>query len=111
MIDLFNAGGPLFMSLLTILLVLVIWAFFSAPELLNILGKLALGIGILGQLIGLYSMFDAIESIQEGVSPSLISGGLKVSLISTLYGVGIYLNSLMLFGVYSVKNKQTTNDS
>lgn len=52
--------------------------------------------GILGQLIGLYTAFSVIERASD-ISPSLIFGGLKVSMISTLYGIIIYLISIAIW--------------
>jgi len=59
------------------------------------MGLLALATGILGQVIGLYKMFEGIE-MMNGVSPAMIAGGLKVSSITTLYGLLIYILSLGL---------------
>ena len=63
------------------------------------IGTFALVFGILGQLIGLMSAFDAIEQM-GGVSPALLMGGLKVSLIPTLYGIFIFLISLLPWLVF-----------
>jgi len=52
--------------------------------------------GILGQLIGLLSAFQAIEEVGD-ISPAMLAGGLKVSMITTLYGVFIYLFSIVLW--------------
>ena len=52
--------------------------------------------GILGQLIGLLSAFQAIEEVGD-ISPALLAGGLKVSMITTLYGVFIYLFSIVIW--------------
>lgn len=59
-------------------------------------GLFALVFGILGQLIGLYQAFIAIE--QAGaISPALLAGGLKVSMITTLYGILIFLVSYLIW--------------
>lgn len=60
------------------------------------IGLFAMITGILGQLIGLYSAFGAIEQAGD-VSPSLIFEGLKVSMITTLYGIVIYLFSILVW--------------
>lgn len=64
------------------------------------IGLFAMITGILGQLIGLYSAFNAIEEAGD-VSPAMIFGGLKVSMITTLYGVLIYLFSILIWLVLS----------
>lgn len=95
MLDLFYAGGTLFMTLLTILLIGVIVCFWKFPNWVKEIGLLALSIGILGQIIGLYGAFKAIELSGE-VSQQIMTGGLKVSSITTIYGVLIYILSLIL---------------
>lgn len=115
--NLFYMGGPLFMGILTsILIIMVAWSIFHfLPVLLkkdsNIektrarlkhiktIGTFALVTGILGQLIGLYYAFAAIEQAGD-ISPSLVMGGLKVSMITTLYGIFIYLISLLLWLIF-----------
>ena len=57
---------------------------------LKSIGTLGLVVGILGQLIGLYSAFSVIETA-GGISPAILAGGLKISLITTLYGLLIYI--------------------
>jgi flagellar motor component MotA len=112
--QLFYEGGALFMGTLTIILILMLaWTVYhfiqvmmkkvvdlskAKEKLIHIktIGTFALVFGILGQLIGLMSAFDAIQQM-GGVSPALLMGGLKVSLIPTLYGIFIFLMSLLLW--------------
>jgi hypothetical protein len=116
--DLFFMGGPLFMSILSLLLIVVLaWMIYhfvnglnkSAGNRDNILlmltygrsiGLFALITGILGQMIGLYMAFFAIERAAD-ISPILVLGGIKVSMISTIYGMVIYLLSILLWFVFS----------
>ncbi len=60
------------------------------------LGLFALVTGMLGQMVGLYSAFGVIENVGD-VSTGLLAGGLKVSLISPLYGGLIFLISYLLW--------------
>lgn len=112
--NLFYQGGPFFMGILTIvLIVMVAWTLYHIlPVLLNkeinlvkkasklkhikTIGTFGLVTGILGQLIGLTAAFDAIERAGE-VAGGILAGGLKVSTISTMYGVVIFLLSLLLW--------------
>lgn len=59
-------------------------------------GLLALVLGVLGQMIGLYSAFAAIEQMGS-VSPAMLAGGLKVSSITTLWGMVSYVISLLMY--------------
>lgn len=65
-------------------------------QLTKEIGLIALVMGVLGQFIGLFEAFKTIESMGE-VSPDMLAAGLKVSSITTIYGLGIYLISLMLY--------------
>ena len=65
------------------------------------IGLFALIVGILGQLISLFSAFRAIEIGAVKATPSLISSGFQVSMITTLYGILIYALSVIIW--YSLK--------
>jgi len=95
MIDLFYMGGPLFMSILTLELIGLFLAMWKAPAWVKEIGLLALITGIIGQLIGLYSAFVAVEQVGD-VSIGILMGGLKVSSITTIYGALIYFISLVI---------------
>ncbi len=114
MANLFYMGGPLFMGILTTLLVvmLAISIYFlisiasgKASDRPNFrhqltyvksVGLFTMITGILGQLIGLLEAFKAIEQVKD-ISPALLAGGLKVSMITTLYGILIYLFSILIW--------------
>lgn len=68
----------------------------------KLIGLFSLIIGITGQMVGLYGMFDAIESALnngEEIIPELVFGGIRVTMIVTIYGLLIYLFSLLLWFV------------
>ena len=83
------------MSILTLLLVGVLICAWKYPEWIKEVGLLALSIGILGQIIGLFSAFQFMEA-SGGVSQEVMAGGLKVSSTTTAYGLLIYIVSLVL---------------
>ena len=66
-------------------------------------GLLAVITGILGQLIGLFSAFEAIQQMGS-VSPAMLASGLKVSMITTIYGVIIYIVAILLAII--IKNRK-----
>jgi biopolymer transport protein ExbB/TolQ len=122
--NLFYTGGPVFMSILSILLIVMMaWFIYhfaigmnnqSANKekvLCNLkygrsIGLFAMITGILGQLIGLYMALTEIERAAE-ISPPIVWGGIKVSMISTLYGILIYLLALILwFSLSAVVEKR-----
>lgn len=116
--DLFYMGGPLFMSILTILLVIMVfWILYhfithyfkkDKDKITTLrklkygrsIGLLALVTGILGQLIGFYMAFSTIEKVGD-ISPAIVFGGIKVSMVTTIYGIIIYLISVILWFVTS----------
>ena len=99
-VDRFNEGGPFFMSLILICLILTLFflvkAFISFSKntslskkmmrLTSDAGLLGLVIGFFGSILGLIQAFDSIESIGVEISAPLLAGGLKVSFITTVFG-------------------------
>lgn len=98
-VDRFNEGGPFFMSLILICLILTVFFLvkaFSAvsknvPQSNKMMrlaadtGLLGLVIGFLGSIIGMITAFDAIDAI-DNISSGMMAGGLKVSFLTTLFG-------------------------
>tara|TARA_Y100000746_G_scaffold224301_1_gene226756 strand:+ start:937 stop:1326 length:390 start_codon:yes stop_codon:yes gene_type:complete len=98
--DRFLEGGALFMSLILICLLMSI--FFTVKSILKIKtdkevskkilkhisdsGTLGLALGVMGAFLGLISAFDVLEA-SGGAEPAIISGGLKVALLSPLFGL------------------------
>ena len=64
--------------------------------------------GILGQLIGLLEAFKAIERVGD-ISPAMLAGGLKVSMITTLYGILIYLVSILIWFLLDLLHQKKLN--
>lgn len=112
------------MSILSILLIIMVaWMIYHVAKylyskstsketaLLKIeqgrsIGLFAMIFGILGQLIGLYGAFSSLVETSN-VSPAIIYAGLKVSMVTTLYGLIIYLIALSLwFGGSQVIDKR-----
>jgi len=98
MLNYFMMGGPFFMGILTIIFVAMIIAAVLKKEVMKELGILALAVGFLGQLLGLFGAFEGIEAM-GGVSQAMLAGGLKVSSITSVYGLLIYSISLVIRSV------------
>lgn len=100
LINRFMEGGALFMSL--ILVCLLISVYFIVKSVLNIKtnndvsvnmlkhindsGMLAMVLGFLGAFLGLISAFDILEATGQA-APHIIAGGIKVALLSPLFGL------------------------
>ncbi|MFK7782116.1 MotA/TolQ/ExbB proton channel family protein [Psychroserpens sp.] len=99
-LNIFMEGGPLFMSLILICLLLsiafLIIGFSSinkSSEKTNKMLKMAvdssllgLVIGFLGSVLGLISAFDSVEAMGNP-DPAIFAGGLKVSLLTATFGL------------------------
>lgn len=110
--DLFYMGGPLFMGIVTVwtitMLVFTVHKIIrifvqhnytkAGLDMILLFGSLALVTGILGQAIGLFMAFNAIEAAGD-ISPALIAGGFKVSMIAPLYGFFAFIFSLFFWGI------------
>lgn len=94
MLDYFMMGGPLFMGILTLILLLMIYAAVR-NGCVKELGLLALAVGFMGQLLGLFGAFEGIEQM-GGVSQAMLAGGLKISSITSIYGLLIYIVGLLI---------------
>ena len=108
-------GGPLFMSSIYLMWIAVIilairfLIIYSKDkqsiklertnEAILFLGSLTFLIGIFGQTIGIFMALSAIQAAGD-ISPALIAGGLKVSMITTMYGFGLLIISGIIWFVF-----------
>ena len=49
-------------------------------------GSLGLGLGVMGAFLGLIAAFDVLEAT-GAAAPSILAGGIKVALLSPLFGL------------------------
>jgi len=119
---LFYEGGPVFMLVITFfgLLMLASSGYkifrmilkkeFDLLQMNYILlfGSLSLIFGILGQGIGLFNAMEAI-SVAGDISPSLVAAGFRVSMITPLFGIMIFIFSLIFWGVLKEINLRKMN--
>jgi len=95
-----NEGGPLFMyttlTILIVIIALLIRGFLkkeARPKTITLVSSISLFVlvwGFLGQMLGLISAFDAVQAAGD-ISPSLLAGGLKVAILSPLFGMIVFL--------------------
>ncbi len=83
------------MAVLTILLIAIFLAAWKAPAWVKELGLIAMAFGVVSMLLGFFQVCDAIEMAGEVPQP-VLCGGIKVGLIPVIYGMGIYIVSLIL---------------
>lgn len=95
MIQLFQEGGVLFMSIISILLLFLFFQFFRAKHKLVHIGALACCTGVLGTSIGVYSALQAIPEL-GGVSQEMLANGMRVASITGIYGLIVFMISIVL---------------
>lgn len=96
MLTLFTEGGLAFMIILTVLLAALFFAAWKAPRWVKEIGLFALAFGFLGTLLGLFQAFGAIGTIEEALPQHVIFTGMKLTLITLIYGIIVYLISLVI---------------
>ncbi|MBN1250561.1 MAG: MotA/TolQ/ExbB proton channel family protein [Bacteroidales bacterium] len=96
-----NEGGPFFMVpillLLILIIILIVKGFLEENKrktisLISSIGLFTIAWGILGQTVGLVEAFDAVQAAGD-ISMSILAGGLKVSLLTTVFGIMTFLVS------------------
>lgn len=93
--QLFVEGGLAGMIVITLLLIALFLAAWKAPKWVKEIGLGALVAGIFWTLSGLTQMLGVLQQIGD-VSTAVLCGGLKVTLISTFYGLIVYFISLII---------------
>ena len=103
----FIEGGPVFMSILTVLLVAIFFAAWKAPRWVKGIGTLALLFGFLGMVLGLQQILSYLQGVaaEKGgevtglfdlTAPRILLGGVKVTLIPVIYGAIIDMVALIV---------------
>ena len=70
---------------------------------------MAPSLGFLGTVIGMVMSFDKIQ--QEGdISPTIVAGGMKVALITTIYGIVVALVLQVFYNFILTKIEAITAD-
>ncbi len=96
----------LFLAILTLSLMagrLVIKSSASnADEIKNLSGYIkslalfTLVFGIFGQILGLVDIFDYLANQNSEIAPAILTKGIKITCYTTIYGIIIYLVSILI---------------
>ncbi len=111
LLDLHTTGGTIWMTPLSLFLAinvsLLIYVIIARVqnktlstrwvEAIKQVGLLAAVWGAFSTIIGFFQAFGALEEIKEMLPFQVIMGGMKVALITVLYGLLIYCLSLVAF--------------
>jgi MotA/TolQ/ExbB proton channel family len=116
-INIYIAGGPAYMHPVTILLIVNIaitgYIIYNKTLSKNIspkwlesikhIGGFAAAVGTFGTLVGLFMAFNALEHSEQVIPFQVIMGGLKVALINVLYGLIVFLISMVCYIVLKLR--------
>ena len=70
---------------------------------------MAPSLGFLGTVIGMVMAFDEIERAGD-ISPTVVAGGMKVALITTIYGIVVALVLQVFYNFILTKIEDITAD-
>ncbi len=118
--ELYSAGGVPFMHAVSIPfianLVLIVITVLQIVQKKNVnqklieigkqLGGLSLALGVFGTVMGLFQAFDALENSKDVIPFQVIMGGLKVAIITLLYGLIAYCISLVAYIILKLSVRQ-----
>jgi biopolymer transport protein ExbB/TolQ len=76
-------------------------------EAIKQIGVLALAWGIFSTIAGLFQAFDALEAIKEMLPFQVIMGGMKVALITALYGLIVFILSMLAYIILKLSAKNS----
>ena len=91
----FVEGGLGGMVIITLFLIALLIAAWKAPRWVKEIGIGGLIFSLFWSLRGLSQIFDVIQTFGD-VSPAILCGGLKVTLIPVFYGLIVYFISLII---------------
>ena len=95
MFELFVLGGVPWMTFLTLNLLALLLAAWKAPAWVKEIGIIALVFGVLGFLVGFYIAATDISKAGD-IASRIIWGGMRIALITPIYGLIIYFISLVI---------------
>ncbi len=122
----FIEGGPFFMTLHYMMWILVI--IYSIRFIKNyrsanrdyrklekfnatilFIGGFGLLLSLFYRTMGMYSAFSALE-VTSDISPTLVAGGLKASLVAPLYSLFLFLVASLIWFIHRNKIKSTVTE-
>jgi hypothetical protein len=119
--DFHMTGGPPFMFPLALLFLtnigLILFSTFTLIqkkvlptkylEAIKLIGILAAVFGSLGTMVGLMEAFDALEGMKEMLPFQVIMGGMKVAIITVIYGLFIFCVSMLAYIILKLTAKNS----
>ena len=81
-----------------------------AQQAIKQIGGLALAWGVFSTIVALFQIFGALSQLKEAPPLAMIMGGLKVGFITALYGMIIFLISMVAHFVLRVVRRNVAPD-
>ncbi len=113
-LNIISDGGPVFMVPLMLFIFLIVILCVLAlrkvetrekySKLISHVSLFALVWGFLGSTLGLIQGFDAIQSVDD-ISSGMMAGGLKIALLTTLFGLITFLIGRFCMILITLKSK------
>ena len=94
--NLFQLGGFIPMSVVTFLLIALLFAAWKIPDRVKEIGLIALALGFLWIATGLIKHGNIMQEDDIDISPNLVLWGLKCWLIPFTYSIIVYIVSLVI---------------
>jgi flagellar motor component MotA len=120
--ELHNDGGIIFMMPLSILLTinigLVIYSIFGLTQKRNVskfievvrqIGVLAAAFGAASTILGLFQAFGALSRENQVWPFEVIMGGMRVAVITAMYGLFIFCLSFLSYIILKLISKNSAN--
>lgn len=93
---LFIEGGMTGMTIITVFLILLFLAAWKAPRWVREIGIGALVVSAFFTGIGVFQVFGLAELFGGDVTEGIMYGGLRIAMISLMYGLIVYFISLVI---------------
>lgn len=88
--------NPVFLAGVLMLLVALLFAAWKAPAWVKEIGIAALVVSLISAAFSWYNAASALEMTGGEISPTLLWGGIKCQLVLLIYGLLVYLVSLII---------------
>ena len=93
--NLFVEGGAFGMIVITLFLIALFIAAWKAPRWVKEIGIGAMVFALFWNMLGLYQALGVVQMAPD-ISPAIIAGGIRVAMISLIYGLIVFFISLII---------------
>ena len=95
MFNLFMSGGPVGMGLITLILICLLLTAWKKSACVREIGAAAPVVGLIWCLVESYIAFGTLQKTPD-IAPGVVFGGMKTIALVLIYGLSVYLLSLVI---------------